>query len=126
VNYYFKALYVPPEWGCNHVVPVGESERLQVERRPLRCKKRSLTFLASSSSSRFFWRSSSDNFSSGRGSFTRSITCPSSSQTQMSTHNLSTAVKHTTPANHLKGEAKKWKRFSYFAHFLLSQPYLMY
>lgn len=56
--------------------PVGDSERLPVERRPRRVRKRSLTFLACSSSSRFFCRSSSESCSSGSGSFTRSITLP--------------------------------------------------
>lgn len=56
--------------------PVGESVRLLVERRPRRVKNRSLAFFACSSSSRFFFRSSSDSCISGSGSFTRSITLP--------------------------------------------------
>lgn len=57
-------------------LPVGDSDRLPVERRPRRVRKRSLTFLACSSSSRFFCRSSSESCSSGSWSFTRSITLP--------------------------------------------------
>lgn len=55
---------------------VGESVRLLVERRPRRVRKRSLAFFACSSSSRFFFRSSSDSGISGSVSFTRSITLP--------------------------------------------------
>lgn len=54
---------------------VGES-RLLVERRPRRVRKRSLAFFACSSSSKFFFRSSSDSGISGSESFTRSITIP--------------------------------------------------
>ena len=58
---------------CVYSLPVGESVR---ERRPRRVRKRSLTFLACWSSSRFFCRSSSESCSSGSWSFTRSITLP--------------------------------------------------
>lgn len=69
-----------------HSLPVGESERLPVERRPRRVRKRSLTFLACSSSSRFFCRSSSESCSSGSWSFTRSITLPVLSKRDKNTH----------------------------------------
>lgn len=70
------------------LLPVGDSERLHVDRRPLRVRKRSLTFLASSSSSRFFCRSSSESCISGSSSFTRFITWPSLSVTHTHTNDL--------------------------------------
>lgn len=55
---------------------VGESERLHRDRLPRRVKNFSLTFLASSSISKFFFLSSSVILISGKLSCTRSITCP--------------------------------------------------
>lgn len=67
-------------------LPVGELLRLLVDRRPLRVRKRSLTILACSSSSRFFWRSSSESCSSGSWSFSRSIMLPVLSEKHKCTH----------------------------------------
>lgn len=82
---------------CACALPVGESVRLLVDRRPRRVRKRSLTFLASSSSSRFFCRSSSESCSSGSGSFTRSITLPVLSEKDNMKDDTCDTQMHTDP-----------------------------
>lgn len=72
----------PPQRGSGqplHILPDGESPGLLLDLLPRRVRNRSLTNLASSSSARFFFLSSSEMLMSGSWSFTRSMTCPAGS-----------------------------------------------
>lgn len=62
-----------------YILPDGESPGLLLDFLPRRVRNRSLTNLASSSSARFFFLSSSEMLISGSWSFTRSMTCPAGS-----------------------------------------------
>lgn len=62
-----------------YVLPDGDSAGLLLDFLPRRVRNRSLTDLASSSSARFFFLSSSEMLMSGSRSFTRSMTCPAGS-----------------------------------------------
>lgn len=76
--------YPPPHLGGtqgNHlcILPDRESPGPLLDFLPRRVRNRSLTNLASSSSARFFFLSSSEMLISGSWSCTRSITCPAGS-----------------------------------------------
>lgn len=75
-------LAIPPQRGLGRpmcILPDGESPGLLLDFLPRRVRNRSLTNLASSSSARFFFLSSSEMLMSGSWSFTRSMICPAGS-----------------------------------------------